>query len=75
MNQWGGAKAGLPFFVFLDAKGGKIADSNGMPDGSNIGYPGNPKEVDAFGAVLIKAAPRMSTSERAAILDFIAKHP
>src|SRR5262249_27463291 len=43
MNRWGGAKSGLPFYVFLDAAGQKVADSNAMPGGANVGFPGNPK--------------------------------
>src|SRR5262245_22587998 len=39
MDRWGGAMSGLPFYVFLDASGRKVADSNAMPDGTNIGFP------------------------------------
>ena len=40
MSAWAGlARPGLPFYVFLDANGGKVADSNAMPDKSNIGFP------------------------------------
>src|SRR3954470_19274021 len=47
MTEWGGAKSGLPYYVFLDGTGRKMADSNAMPDGSNIGFPGTPKELQA----------------------------
>src|SRR5262245_59813545 len=42
MDSWGGAKSGLPFYVFVDATGKKVADSNAMPDGTNIGFPAIP---------------------------------
>src|SRR5262249_35274404 len=31
MNEWGGAESGLPFYVALDPRGGKLADSKSMP--------------------------------------------
>jgi thiol:disulfide interchange protein len=64
MTTWGGAKAGLPFYVFLDAKGQKIADSNAMPGGKNIGFPAVPEEIAAFMTVIDKTAPRLSPAER-----------
>src|SRR4051794_25542315 len=73
MNEWGGAKSGLPYYVFLDRTGRKIADSNAMPDGSNIGFPGTPQELQAFMSLLDKTAPEMTKPERAAILDYLNK--
>ncbi len=58
MDTWGGAKSGLPFYVFLDAAGKKMANSNAMPDGGNIGFPGTAKEVGAFLGLVDKTAPR-----------------
>jgi len=64
MTKWGGAQSGLPFFVILDAKGNKIADSNIMPGNKNVGYPGTPEEVAVFDALLQKVARRMTADQR-----------
>ncbi len=71
MDAWGGAKAGLPFYVFLDASGRKIADSNAMPDGTNVGFPGNPREIGIFLGLIDKTAPRLSPSGRAAMTRYL----
>jgi hypothetical protein len=71
MDKWGGAKSGLPFYVFLDASGRKIADSNAMPDGTNVGFPGNAKETDIFLGLLDKTAPRLSKGDRAKIVSYL----
>ena len=71
----GGATVGLPFFAVLDAAGRKIADSNMMPGGSNVGHPDTPEEVVAFDQFLVRTAPRMTPAERGRIrvyLDRIA---
>jgi hypothetical protein len=75
MSDWGGAKAGLPFMVILNAKGEKLADSNRMPklnakgeklaEYGNIGCPASPEEVDAFNKILEETAPRISAEQRA----------
>ena len=65
MAQWGGAKAGLPFIVILNANGEKIADSNRMPNGGNIGCPATEEEVAAFDKILQETAPRITTDQRA----------
>jgi thiol:disulfide interchange protein len=72
MDKWGGANAGLPFYVFLDAKGEKIADSNVMPDGGNLGFPGNPKEAELFLGLIDKTAPRLAAGDRAKIVSYLA---
>ena len=64
MKELGGANSGLPFYVFLDAKGKKLADSNGMPKSMNIGYPGAPDEISAFMELIRKTAPRWSETDR-----------
>jgi hypothetical protein len=74
-DSLGAANAGLPYFAFLDAAGKKLGDSNSMPDGSNIGYPGNPKEDDAFMALLAEVSPSLTAAERATIAAYIATHP
>ena len=45
MDEWGGAASGLPFYVFVNDTGQKVADSNAMPDGTNIGFPVAPEEI------------------------------
>ena len=69
MAAMGGAKSGLPSFVFLDGKGKKLADANVMPKNQNIGCPAAPEEIVAFGELLKKTAPRLSDSQRQTILD------
>jgi thiol:disulfide interchange protein len=71
MNGWGGGQSGLPFYVFLDQAGRKIADSNAMPDGTNVGFPGNAKELQVFLGLLDQTAPHVSKVERAKIVDYL----
>jgi hypothetical protein len=71
MAKWGGAKSGLPFYAFLDEKGKKIADSNALPNGQNIGYPAAPEEIDAFLGLLVKTAPKLTTVERKRIEAYL----
>ena len=73
MRQWGGENAGLPFYVFLDGTGRKVADSKAMPDGANIGFPGTAKEADAFMALIAKTAPRLRATDRQQISAFLQK--
>ncbi len=70
----GGEKSGLPFFAFLDAKGNKRADSNVMPNGQNMGYPAAKEEIEKFGNLLQKTAPRMTKQERALVLAYLEKN-
>jgi thiol:disulfide interchange protein len=71
MTKWGGAKSGLPFYVFLGADGKKIGDSNAMPDGTNVGFPGNPAEIQVFVGLLDRTAPRLGKEQRAAVLEYL----
>jgi thiol-disulfide isomerase/thioredoxin len=73
MNAWGGEKSGLPYYVFLDAAGRKLADSNAMPDGSNIGFPATPQELQMFVALIDKTAPKMSKADRSTIVGYLNK--
>ena len=70
----GGEKAGLPYFVFLEPGGKKLADSNALPGGQNLGCPASPEEIKAFGGLLKKTAPRLSAGEIQTILDRFAKN-
>jgi hypothetical protein len=70
-SKWGGANAGLPFYVFLDGKGTKIADSNAMPNGLNIGFPAVPAERDAFMTLIDRTAPSLDGEGRQAVLNYL----
>ena len=63
----GGAKAGIPFYGVLDAKGAMTASSiraltPGAP-AENLGYPGTPEEIKAFLGLLQEGAPRLTPAE------------
>jgi thioredoxin-related protein len=74
MKEFGGEKSGLPFIVFLDATGKKIADSNVMPGNQNIGYPSTKAEIAAFEKLLKKTAGHMTEHERAEVKAYLEKH-
>ncbi len=71
MVRWGGANAGLPFYVFLDAAGHKLADSNVMPDGANIGYPVSSIEIARFVGLIDRTAPRLTSAGRTALVEYL----
>ncbi len=73
-KKLGGEKSGLPFFAFLDGNGTKLADSNIMPKGENIGYPAAKEEIVEFGKLLEKTAPRMSEKDRGRIIAYFEKN-
>lgn len=73
MNEMGGANAGLPFYFFLDQEGKKLGDSMAMPGGKNIGHPANAEEIKAFAGLLERTAPRMTSAQRAKIVDYLTK--
>jgi len=73
MDAWGGAKSGLPFYVFLDAEGHKVADSNAMPDGTNIGFPAVPEEIRAFVALMDRAAPSLTSGNRGILEAYLTR--
>src|SRR5579871_6292497 len=70
----GGASSGLPFYAVLDATGKKLADSDAMPKNGNIGYPGSPEEITAFGKLLKDTAPHLSEEQRAKLVDYLRKN-
>jgi thioredoxin-related protein len=74
MEHYGGAKSGLPFYVFIDSRGKKLADSNVMPKNQNIGYPGSPEEIVAFEKLLKETAPRMTDKQRGQIVAYLQKN-
>jgi uncharacterized protein YyaL (SSP411 family) len=59
------ASGGIPWFVFLDARGTAIVTSDG-PRG-NIGYPARPEEIEHFLGMLKKAARKLDPSQIATI--------
>jgi thiol-disulfide isomerase/thioredoxin len=56
-----GGPDGLPYSAFLDAKGALIVNSK--LNGQNIGYPGEPSDIDWFIQMMKKAAPNMSQGD------------
>lgn len=76
----GGGGGGLPFLAFFDSHGAMIVNSvapaklehgkGGYP-GGNIGYPGEPAEVDWFLVMLEKAAPHMTALETGVIENYL----
>jgi len=60
-----GRPAGLPYYAFLDARGGLIINS--MHDGQNIGFPAQPGEIDSFAQMMKKAAPAISDDDLKAL--------
>lgn len=56
-----GSRGGLPYSAFINAHGSLIENSN--LDGQNIGYPGEPKEIDWFLHMMTTAAPKMSLDD------------
>ena len=74
MKTLGGAKSGLPFYAILDAKGKKLADSNVMPKDQNIGYPGSPEEIEAFGKIIEKTAPKWKEADHQKLVDYLKEN-
>lgn len=70
--KYGGAKAGLPFFVMVDADGKKIADSIASP-GGNVGFPVKDEEVAHFIAMVRKAAPKLTDAQVKTLKDELKK--
>lgn len=77
-SSLGGADAGWPYVVMLDAKGHRIADSwrptKGNSRGANIGYPASPEEIAWFLEMLRKAAPQLSVQEITTIQTWLSAH-
>ena len=73
LQQYKGEKAGLPFWLVLDAHGKVLADSQIRPDGAgldapgkNTGCPAEPNEVAHFTSVL-KATSGLTASQLSVI--------
>jgi len=74
MNKLGGEKSGLPFYLFLDENGKKLADSNVMDKNSNIGYPGSSEEIEAFVKLLKASAKHMDEKQFVAVKEYLEKN-
>jgi len=74
MSKLGGEKSGLPFYAFLDATGKKLADSNVKPKNMNIGYPGSPEEIDAFGKILKATAKHLDDEQFTTVIEYLKKN-
>jgi thiol-disulfide isomerase/thioredoxin len=74
LDSMGGEGGGIPFYVFLGRDGAKIADSNALPGGGNIGYPVSPEEIEAFDSLLEQTAPRMTAEDRLRVVEYLMAH-
>lgn len=63
----GNARMGLPFMVFLDDAGAVVTHSAAPLDGTNMGFPVTPEELDGFEAMIATAAPDTTTADRRAL--------
>jgi thiol-disulfide isomerase/thioredoxin len=68
----GGGSGGVPFYIFFDSEGRRLATSMVMPNGGNIGHPVSPKEIKAFVGLLEKTAPRMTATDRNRVAEYLA---
>ncbi len=78
VKEFGDADVGgLPFIVFLDAKGRMIVNSNRPSQkkagGENIGYPSAPEEIDWFMVMIRKAAPGLSEADAGIVERWLRK--
>jgi len=74
LSKFGGGKTGIPFYVFIDTKGKRVADSNVMPKKNNIGYPGSKAEIAAFKKLLKKTAPQMTAEDLSVVAGYFEKN-
>ncbi len=79
MERVAGGQAGLPYFAFLNEKGGTIVNSTRPGDSAakteNIGFPDKPYEIDWFLKMIRMAAPAMTAAEAQVLEDSLrGKH-
>jgi thiol-disulfide isomerase/thioredoxin len=72
LDAQGGKDQGLPFWIVLDNKGNKLADSKNA-EGNNIGCPSQEKEVAYFIEVLKKTS-SLKANELALIANRFRKN-
>lgn len=80
LKKYKGEKAGLPFWLILDAKGNLLADSQIRPDGASLdtpgesmGCPASDKEV-AYFVKLLKATSNLTDEQLAVIATRFAQN-
>jgi hypothetical protein len=66
------SKQGIPWFVFLEADGKELADSNGEKD--NIGCPNTDEEIDTFLSILKKITGALTEDDLAALRKSLVAH-
>ncbi len=74
MADLGGKDAGLPFYVFLNSNGEKIADSKAMPKDENIGYPAAKEEIETFVKLMKKSSKSLTKHQLAEVKDYLKKN-
>lgn len=62
----GDDQAGIPWFAILDSSGAVLARGD-LPEGGPIGFPYEPPEIQAFGAMLAKGAARLAPEKISAL--------
>jgi thioredoxin-related protein len=72
LSRYRPQESGIPWFIILDAKGEKLARSE-TPDGSNIGYPVEPKEIETFMAMITATGRRLEPEHLAQIRKSLEK--
>ena len=65
-SKMAGASSGIPWFAIVECCGKVVADSN-APEGGNIGFPYQNKEIAHFEAMLRKAAVNMTPQDIATL--------
>jgi hypothetical protein len=68
MKRYSPKSEGIPWFVFLDANGKPLINSNDPAHG-NIGFPAQDSEIAYFKVMLDKVAKRMTRED----IEFLAK--
>lgn len=66
-----GAKGGIPWIAILDSDGKKLATSNSLESGDNIGYPSAPEARKHFSHMLNSTRQRMSEADVQSLIDAI----
>jgi thioredoxin-related protein len=72
--KFGGSGSGIPFYIFLDSTGKKLADSKVMPNNENIGYPGSLEEIEAFVKLLRISSKKIPDNDLTIIKDYLKKN-
>jgi hypothetical protein len=62
---------GLPWFAFIDGDGKAVITSNKVKDGSNIGHPFQPDEVEHFKLMLQKVKKHLTDAEIDRLIEIL----